>query len=54
MLARPTGIKFFGNRFNDPLLASGMTSLGNESYYSCYNLQLGSHLELERTDSMPK
>ena len=27
MLARPTGIKFFGNRFKDPLLASGMTSL---------------------------
>ena len=27
MLARPTGIKFFRNRFKDPLLASGMTSL---------------------------
>ena len=27
MLARPTGIEFFRNRFKDPLLASGMTSL---------------------------
>ena len=54
MLASPTGIKFFRNRFKDHLLASSMTSLQNGSYYSCYNLQLGSHLELERTDSMPK
>ena len=48
MLASPTGIKFFRNRFKDHLLASSMTSLQNGSYYSCYNLQPGSHLELER------
>ena len=50
MLARPTGIKFFGNRFKDPLLASGMTS--NESYQRESLTENGSRLQ--RTDSMPK
>ena len=52
MLARPTGIKFFRNRFRDPLLASGMTSLPNESYQREALTENGSRLQ--RTDSMPK
>ena len=52
MLARPTGIKFFRNRFRDPLLASGMTSLRNESYQRESLTENGSRRQ--RTDSMPK
>ena len=52
MLARPTGIKFFRNRFKDHLLASGMTSLRNESYQREALTENGGRLQ--RTDSMPK
>ena len=52
MLASPTGIKFFRNRFRDTLLASGMTSLQNESYQREALTENGSRLQ--RTDSMPQ
>ena len=52
MLARHTGIKFFGNRFKDPLLASGMTSLQMKVTKGESLTENGSRLQ--RTDSVPK